>query len=133
MAILTTITYEIRIKKSDDSYYYPPKAKTYEPAIEDLFDESTKRSAKGKLNTSRIGSFPDLILEVGILDATQMSELLQLLRPLPVTIDWFDPELGNYRTDLEVYCKTRRPKLIQRNPILYEPMKFTLTAYDKVV
>lgn len=127
---LDSITYQIRIANGDGSYYYPPKAKAYETPLEDLMDESTKRSARGILNVSRVGTFADITLEVGILDSNQMSELLQKLRQLPILVDFYDPELGNYRTNLRMYAKKKSPKMLQQNPILYEPMSFTLTAYD---
>lgn len=134
MAVLNSITYQVRIK--DDSmeggYYYPPKTSVYEAPLEDLMADTTKRSAKGRLNIDRIGTFPNLTMEVGVLNAQEMATLLQHLRKLPIILDFFDPELGNYRTNVEVYCKSRTPKLLHQNPIQYQPMSIGLTAYDKV-
>lgn len=129
---LNSISYQIRIKDSDGSYYYPPKTKVYVPTIEDLMTENTKRSAKGILVTERIGSFPDISMAVGKLNSEQMSQLLPRLRRLPIIIDWFDAELGDYRRDVQVYAKTKSPTLLKQNPIVYDDMDITLTAYRPV-
>ena len=131
--MLTDITYQVRIKKQNGSWYYPLKAEVYEAPLEDLMADTTKRSAKGSLNTDRIGTYPNLTLEIPAgYNSEQMSELLQCIRPMPFYIDFFDPEIGDYRTDIAVYCKARTPKLLSQSPIVYYGIKLGLTAYEKV-
>ena len=129
MAILNSIEY--LVKFTDDGYI-PPKINESEMPTLDLFKDTTKRSAKGVLNVDRIGSFPkpQLTIPAGY-NAEQMATLLQHLRKIPVNLEWFDPELGNYRTG-QFVCNDKTPKFISTKPIIYDSMSFSMTAYRKV-
>lgn len=129
MAILNSIEY--LVKFTDDGYI-PPKINESEMPTLDLFKDTTKRSAKGVLNVDRIGSFPkpQLTIPAGY-NAEQMATLLQHLRKIPVNLEWFDPELGNYRTG-QFVCNDKTPKFITTKPIIYDSMSFSMTAYRKV-
>lgn len=129
MAILNSIEY--LVKFTDDGYI-PPKISESEMPTLDLFKDTTKRSAKGVLNVDRIGSFPKPQLKIPAgYDAEQMAELLKHLRKIPVNLEWFDPEIGNYRTG-QFVCNDRTPKFITTKPIMYDAMSFNMTAYKKV-
>lgn len=127
--ILTSVEY--LVKFTDDGYV-PPKINGAEPAVIDLFKDTTKRSARGVLNVDRIGSFPkpSLTIPAGY-DAEQMAVLLQHLRKIPVNLEWFDPEIGNYRTG-QFVCNDRTPAFLTTKPIKYKEMSFSLTAYRSV-
>lgn len=129
MAILESIDYMVKFV---DDGYIPPKIGESEMPILDLFKDTTKRSAKGVLNVDRIGSFPkpSLTIPAGY-NAEQMATLLQHLRKIPINLEWFDPEIGNYRTSKFV-CNDRTPKFISTNPIIYDKMSFSLTSYRSV-
>lgn len=129
MAVLNSIEY--LVKFTDDGYI-PPKISDSEMPTLDLYKDTTKRSAKGVLNVDRIGSFPKPSLKIPAgYNASQMAELLQHLRKLPVNLEWFDPEIGNYRTG-QFVCNDRTPKFITTTPIVYDAMNFSLTAYRGV-
>lgn len=129
MDVLDSIEY--MVKFTDDGYI-PPKISDSEMPVLDLFKDTTKRSARGVLNVDRIGSFPKPSLKIPAgYNASQMSELLQHLRKLPVNLEYFDPEIGNYRTG-QFVCNDRTPKFITTKPIVYDAMSFSLTAYRSV-
>lgn len=129
MDVLDSIDY--MVKFTDDGYI-PPKISDSEMPVLDLFKDTTKRSARGVLNVDRIGSFPKPSLKIPAgYNASQMSELLQHLRKLPVNLEYFDPEIGNYRTG-QFVCNDRTPKFITTKPIVYDAMSFSLTAYRSV-
>lgn len=129
MDVLDSIEY--MVKFTDDGYI-PPKISDSEMPVLDLFKDTTKRSARGVLNVDRIGSFPKPSLKIPAgYNASQMSELLQHLRKLPVNLEYFDPEIGNYRTG-QFVCNDRTPKFITTKPIMYDAMSFSLTAYRSV-
>lgn len=129
---LDKITYQVRLKKTNGQYLTVKTAK-YSAPLEDLMNqEQTKRSARGNLTTKRVGTFPDITVSTSIMNGTEMSELLKTLRQMPIKVDFFDPELGNYRTNVDMYCKPRSPQILSQDPLLYEPLQFTLTAYRSV-
>lgn len=129
MAVLSSIDYMVKFV---DDGYVPPKISDSEMPTLDLFKDTTKRSAKGVLNVDRIGSFPKPSLKIPAgYNAEQMSILLQHLREIPITLEWFDPELGNYRTG-QFVCNDRTPKFITTKPIVYDSMSFSLTSYRGV-
>lgn len=129
MAVLNSIDYTV---KFIDDGYIPPKINDAELPILDLFKDTTKRSAKGVLNVDRIGSFPKPALKIPAgYTAEQMSILLQHLRAIPINLEWFDPELGDYRTG-QFVCNDRTPKFITTQPIVYDSMSFSLTSYRGV-
>mgnify|MGYP001027834362 FL=1 len=129
MAVLNSIDY--MIKFTDDGYI-PPKINDSEMPTLDLFKDTTKRSAKGVLNVDRIGSFPKPALKIPAgYDSQQMATLLQHLRKIPINLEWFDPEIGNYRTG-QFVCNDRTPKFITTTPIVYDSMSFSLTSYKGV-
>lgn len=129
MAVLNSIEY--LVKFTDDGYI-PPKMSESEMPTLDLFKDTTKRSAKGVLNVDRIGSFPkpQLTIPAGY-NAEQMATLLQHLRKIPLNLEWFDPEIGNYRRG-QFVCNDKTPKFITTKPIIYDSMSFSMTAYRKV-
>lgn len=129
MSVLNSIEYMVKFV---DDGYIPPKINDSEMPTLDLFKDTTKRSAKGVLNVDRIGSFPKPSLKIPAgYNAEQMSELLQHLRKIPINLEWFDPEIGNYRTSKFV-CNDRTPKFITTKPIVYDSMSFSLTSYEGV-
>lgn len=129
MAVLSSIDYMVKFV---DDGYVPPKISDSEMPTLDLFKDATKRSAKGVLNVDRIGSFPKPSLKIPAgYNAEQMSILLQHLREIPINLEWFDPELGNYRTG-QFVCNDRTPKFITTKPIVYDSMSFSLTSYRGV-
>jgi hypothetical protein len=119
------------VKFTDDGYI-PPKIEEGELPTLDLMKDTTKRSAKGVLNVDRIGSFakPQLKIPAGY-NTQQMAELLQHLRAIPINLEYFDPEIGNYR-QMQFVCNDRTPKLLTTKPILYDAMSFSLTAFRGV-
>ena len=116
------------VKFTDDGYI-PPKIEDADLPTLDLMKDTTKRSAKGVLNVDRIGSFakPQLKIPAGY-TTQQMAELLQHLRAIPINLEYFDPETGNYKT-MQFVCNDRTPKLLTTKPIRYDSMSFSLTAF----
>lgn len=129
MSVLNSIDY--LVKFTDDGYI-PPTIEEADMPILDLFKDTTKRSAKGVLNVDRIGAFPKPQLKIPAgYNAEQMSVLLQHLRKIPINLEFFDPELGNYRT-AQFVCNDRTPTLLTTKPIVYKEMSFSLNAYRSV-
>lgn len=129
MAVLESIDYMVKFV---DDGYIPPKINDSEMPTLDLFKDTTKRSAKGVLNVDRIGAFPKPSLKIPAgYNSEQMATLLQHLRKIPINLEWFDPEIGNYRTS-QFVCNDRTPKFIQTKPIIYDEMSFSMTAYRGV-
>lgn len=129
MAILNSIDY--LVKFTDDGYI-PPKMSEADLPTLDLFKDTTKRSAKGVLNVDRIGSFPKPQLKIPAgYNAEQMATLLQHLRKIPINLEWFDPEIGNYRRS-QFVCNDRTPTLLTTKPIRYKECSFSMNAYRSV-
>lgn len=130
MAVLTSIDYLVKFV---DDNYIPPKIADAELPCLDLYKDTTKRSAKGILNVDRINAFPKPSLKIPAgYNAEQMATLLQHLRAVPINLQFFDPEIANYRT-MQFVCNDRVPKLLQTNPIIYQEMSFSLTSYEGVL
>lgn len=118
-----TITYLLKINN-----VIVPKVKSCTPATYDLDSKKSARSARGILTRDRINYVPNLEVEVGILTQEQMQPLLQSLRGVSVSVEWFDPESGTYKTG-DFYANNRNPEVLSLDPVRYYPMKFTLIAF----
>lgn len=105
-----------------------PKVKSCGPGIEDMDSNKTKRNANGGLIRYRVARIPSLELEVGYLTQSEMQQVLRLLANDSFIVEWFDPELGGYRTG-KFYAGKHKPYFYSASPIKYKPMKFTLNAY----
>lgn len=86
-----------------------------------------QRNACGGLIRYRIARIPSISLETGILEPEEMKELLQLLALPKVTIEWYDPESGTYRSG-EFYAGEHEPEIYSMNPLRYGPLKIDFQA-----
>jgi len=111
--------------------YIVPNVVSCSPAKSDLDSDKTKRNAAGGLVRYRIARIPDLEVGIGVTTQEELQQLLIKTSAARCTVEWFDPELGDYLTG-DFYAAGIKPVIRSLKPLVYDPFSFTLTAYKGV-
>lgn len=108
----------------------PPKLSKYTVQREKLFTDAG-RNLKGELKATLVGIFPKLNLEFAHTNQVEMSQLIDLLEPAILTVQWWDERTDSIKTG-NFYASSYDIPLFNKTRGLYSNFSVNLISYTKL-
>lgn len=108
-----------------------PTPSAFEVTIQDFDSSESNRNSQGQLFRDRICVKYKLSVTWRVLDAEQMSMILNAISPIFFNVTFFDPKLNDYRTTT-MYTGDRTPTLYtfrEDGTVIYDD--FTISLIER--
>lgn len=123
---MATMTYTAKIDDTDISAYIKSAKVSYEQMFTDA-----GRNMAGVLKATYIATSPKITYEIKPLTGAEMAIFAGLVNKSSFVLKWWDEETSTYKTG-SFYRGEFEPKLIRKDPNLYEAFSINIIAYGTI-